>query len=811
MHVTIRTRLVLWLLVAILPIVAAGFLFARQASSTITERAESDVSQLLQLEMQRLQDALDAQQADVTRVANRDQLVETMDFIATADPTDGESYRSALLSTRFQIDGALANSQYVEAMQLVQRNGDFISQTADFSREPLSPMIAQQAMQERRTLFGEAFRNRDGEDRLTIAVPITSTDGSVLGALLAETRLAPLVERSTKLEDFGASSESLIIQRTGDGEGKAVTLRRFDRDAAFSATIEAGSGSPSALSLSATGPMVVTATDYRGATTLAAIDYLDRTNWGVVVKIDRDEALAVERDLNRFAWVALLLTLGVIVVAWRRMVRPLGLRLRETADAAERVAGGNYSSRIGDAKADEIGDLSRGIDRLAQDLQADIAAREQAEDQLRYQANHDALTGLKNRQHAQAVIDNQRGRAPYTLLFLDLDGFKEINDVHGHGIGDEVLIALSKRLTRAFPKGTLISRWGGDEFLVMLNDADEASAADSANDLTRLFREPVATRAGQHAVGVSVGIGHSGAHISGAEVLLAADADMFRTKHNRRSSRTISPAVIRLVETALAEDRLEPFFQPVVKLDDNGAPQLAGAEALVRIRGTDGSTVPPAEFLPALGSNDLARSIDARVMTRSMAELGAWHRQGLVPPDFRVALNIGPASVNDSTVIDELAKAMATHDIKPHWVLIEIPETVEHVEPATLQSLKNMGVLLAIDDVGVAHSNLERMVDLDADIAKLDRRWIPDLATAEHSKLEVLKRLVDQCRSLDLDVIAEGVETVEQLEMLQELGVELFQGFFFGRPVSSFDFERTWCADFDTSEISTLHDNSEAV
>lgn len=799
MHVTIRQRLVLWLLVAVLPIVCAGFVVARQANATISERAASDVSQLLQLEVRRINDTLDTQSADATRAAGGERLVAAMEVLAS----DVAAYdtRAALLDARRQIDTAVATSSHVEAVEIVNRNGDFVARTDNFNWTMPKDHLAMRAMDQRRSIFGDAFVTDRGDEHLGQVTPIISVDGSVLGALLVETRLAPLVDPSRQLEDFGDTSEALIIQRTSDMRGQAITLRRFERNAAFSATVEVGSGTPSARSIGTVDQQVIIAKDYRGATALAAIDSIERTGWGVVVKIDRAEALALSRDLTRFATVALVLTLAVIYGAWRRLLRPLGSRLRETAQAAERMAGGDYSSRISDTTADEIGDLSRGIDRLAHDLEADIAARERVERQLRYQANHDVLTGLTNRQFAQETIDNIDRSERYAVLFLDLDGFKEINDVHGHGIGDEVLVSLAQRLTNTLPEEAIISRWGGDEFLVVHPANDDQVIDQTVQQLTRLLREPIATRAGQHAVGVSVGIARSQDHATGADVVLAADADMFRAKHNRRSSRTVSPAVIRLVETALAEDRLEPYFQPVVNLSADGTPVVSGAEALVRIRGIDGSTVPPGDFLPALGTNELARSIDVRVMAKSMATLGAWHRRGAVPPNFRVALNVGAASVNDASVLDELAASMRRHQVQPGWVLIEIPETVEHVTAETLDRLHQLGVLLAIDDVGVAHSNLERMVDMNADIAKLDRRWIPDLATSEHSKFEVLQRLVEQCRGLGLDVIAEGVETEEQVAMLRELGVQRFQGFFFGRPVSAADFERAWCQRSATEPI----------
>ncbi len=203
--------------------------------------------------------------------------------------------------------------------------------------------------------------------------------------------------------------------------------------------------------------------------------------------------------------------------------------------------------------------------------------------------------------------------------------------------------------------------------------------------------------------------------------------------------------------------------------------------------------ISPVEFLPALGDHQLARRIDFEMVRLAVADLASWHRREIVPEDFRVAVNIGPAAMRSKDLISTIASALDEHAVSPSQLLVEVPETVETVDSETLAALRELGVQIAIDDVGVQFSNLERMVDLQADVAKLDRRWIPSLATAEVSKSEVLRALVDQCTTLDMKIIAEGIETEDQLQMLRELGVEAFQGFLFARPLSLFDFERSWC------------------
>ena len=458
---TIRARLVGWLLLSLLPILCIGTLFALQANSTIAERASDDLRNLLQLELERLDNALDREEAAATRIAGQREFVDAVEVLAEEHPGNvgGPDARTDSPLAEAELDAAVKAGHNINDLRIVDRQGDELARSSGFSWVPGDDGLLERAMDLRRPLFGEAFVNGSDEERLGLVAPIVSLDGAVLGALLVETRLAPVVTQH--IDTFDETSESFIVQRASEGVGLAISLRRFQRDAAFSARIDLDSQTPSARSLAVQGPQVFSALDYRGVETLAATGQLDRTGWGVVVKTDESEALAVARRLNSFILLALVTTVGVMLLGWFLQVQPLGRRILRTAEAANLISSGDYESRIDDGRSDEIGGLARGIDKLAGDLAVDIAAREMAESTLRHQANHDALTGLTNRQHISVLVDG-RPTGPraseFSVLFLDLDGFKEINDTHGHSIGDEVLVAVARRLTRSLPSGTSIAR-----------------------------------------------------------------------------------------------------------------------------------------------------------------------------------------------------------------------------------------------------------------------------------------------------------------------------------------------------------------
>ena len=794
MAVPVRTRLLIWLLLTTLPIFAIGVVVLDQVNNGLANDVESDLENLVALEAARINRALAVQEISAAATVANSDLILALEEAASLDAPPPNALDGL---SRRMIAASADLARVTEDLEIVNRQGVSLGQSASFSWDA-DPNLAMDAMDRRTAIFGDAFRSSIGDERIGLVIPVITADGSVLGALLLENRLAPILDLTLEHELFGTTSEALLVQRNQNGDAVLITNRRFDRDSAFDVVVDASANTPSARSLAASETEVVQLTDYRGVETIAAIHPINPTGWGLAIKIDREEAFNLSDSLSSYIAAAYFLSILVVALGWFVQLRPLGRRLQQTAAASARLAGGDHDSLIGDTSSDEIGELARGIDRLASDLKTDIIAREAAEKLLRYQANHDQLTGLVNRQRASAVMDGFGSTGTYALLFLDLDGFKEINDTYGHGVGDQVLVAIAGRLREHLTESpeVVVSRWGGDEFVVILPGFTEDQAMAMVTSLEDVFELPVATKAGSHIVKASIGLAAAESGQRPEETLQDADAAMFKVKHKRHAYRQVSPETAQMVEQALAQDRVEVFFQPVVQFRNNydrdGQFQIYGAEALARIRATDGSIIPPAEFIPSLGASELSAELDTRIMRRALSVVGKWSQIGAVDDEFRIALNLGPASIEDPELLARIETAMHDFGLPASQIVIEIPESVEVVSEEVLAGFRTAGFSVAIDDVGVQYSNLERMMDLKADIAKLDRRWIPDLITSQSPKSEVLRGLVGQCQTLELDVIAEGVETDVQLRMLRDLDVEIFQGFLFGKPVSAIDFQEQW-------------------
>ena len=591
---------------------------------------------------------------------------------------------------------------------------------------------------------------------------------------------------------------AFLVQAGPDGQAQYMSDLRFMEDGVRMF----GPSDPDAplnRALVSPTPFIEQGIDYRGADSVFAAQTIEATGWGLVIRMDHSEAFAISQSIRTLVLLGSLLAVMALLFGWALLLRPLVRRIRDTATAADRVAAGDYTTRIDDRMQDEIGEVARGIDRLAADLEFDIRMRNDAERRLRYQATHDELTNIFNRQHMTAMIRDSLKSSDdqsISLLFLDLDDFKLVNDLWGHAVGDEVLSAVANRLRRLVGDDVLISRWGGDEFTVVLKNADPATLNTLAHRVRSLFAQPINTSVGPHPIGCSVGVATAFSGDDLDQLLHDADAKMFEEKQANRKSRMIEPETARLVEAALSDGRIEVHYQPIVTLISPTETRLQAVEALVRIRATDGSLRMPAEFLTEVLGHRYAREIDRTIAMMAMRDLSEWRAAGLVNEDFLLTLNLSPASMRDPSLARSLQEAAATAGIHPNRVILELSEEADDLAAELSLELRAAGFRYAIDDLGAKRSNFDRLLTGTVDIAKVDSRWLADRV--------VLDSLLRTCAQNDLTVIAGGIETMEQLATVFAHGVRMCQGFLIARPQAASDIVAMLSAGATRSTASEL-------
>ena len=454
--------------------------------------------------------------------------------------------------------------------------------------------------------------------------------------------------------------------------------------------------------------------------------------------------------------------------------------------------------------------------------QTDATERKVAEEQLLQNAFFDSLTGLPNRalfhDRLDRLISRARRRPDYSfaLLFLDLDRFKNVNDSLGHGSGDRLLIEVTRRMERCVRSTDTFARLGGDEFAILLDDVNDISdATNLAERLQAELKSPLSIDGHDIFASVSVGIALSRREVEGdedtlyqtpEEMLRDADTAMYRAKSAGkaryeifdRAMHTHAFSVLKLetdLRRAIERDELETHYQPIVHL---GSGALTGFEALVRWRHPGRGLVSPAEFIPVAEESGLILPLGEWVLRDVCRQMQSWKTQGLVADcGAMVAVNISSRQFSQPFLVEQVRSVLQEFEIEPCNIKLEITESVimenQKSAAAMLQELQNLGVQLSIDDFGTGFSSLASLYQFPLSTLKIDRSFIARLGE-EGENAEIVRTILALALNLNLNVVAEGIETANQYSLLRALGCDNGQGFLMSRPLVAEDAQKLLAA-----------------
>jgi diguanylate cyclase (GGDEF)-like protein/PAS domain S-box-containing protein len=433
-------------------------------------------------------------------------------------------------------------------------------------------------------------------------------------------------------------------------------------------------------------------------------------------------------------------------------------------------------------------------------ISRDVTAQVKAEQALTYQALHDPVTGLANRtalqdRLSQALLALERRPGRIALLLVDLDDFRAINDAVGRETADKVLVEVAQRLSRALRRTDTVACFGGDEFVVLCTLRDTDDPRLLGERVVRSIGQPITKHGLDLTVTASVGVVVTSDPTTGTgELLEDADIAMYRAKEAGKNcfriftpSRPAQVATNHLLENELrhALDASELFllYQPLFSIK-NGS--LCGVEALVRWRHPTRGIVSPVEFIPLAEELELIGRVDDFVLDEACRQLATWLGEGAWRDDFTMAVNISGIELDDPAFPDHVAKVIAKHGLDPSRLCLEITETSwiaddSDVE-AMLPALSALGVRLALDDFGTGYSTLLRLQHLQVDILKIDRSFVEHLGRSARDR-QIVAAVIAMAHALEMSVVAEGIETNEQLDELASLGCDVAQGFLFAHPL----------------------------
>ena len=429
---------------------------------------------------------------------------------------------------------------------------------------------------------------------------------------------------------------------------------------------------------------------------------------------------------------------------------------------------------------------------------------------IQHRATHDDLTQLPNRHYFSEnlesfFIDTIRPGSSVSLLKIDLNRFKTVNDTMGHAIGDKLLKKTGQRLKKATSDEMITARMGGDEFAVLVSDFDKDSCEKLATKIVKEIEKPLRVRDSVVNIGASIGISTCPEDADTAESLqLSSDFAMFFAKReagkNGSSIQFYNRELVEKFEdrmqtekdlvAAIENNELELHYQPQVNLSDQRA---SAVEALVRWNHPVKGLVPPFQFIEIAEESGLMPSLGKWVTEEAIRQAAVW--QSETDLGLRVAINVSAHQITQEGFVQHVLNTLKKHQLSHEYVEIEITESVfisdSNRAADTLLKLRNAGIKMALDDFGTGYSSLSKLQDLPVDTLKIDRAFISKLDSSSEASQSVTATITSIANTLGLETVAEGVETVDQLETVENLGIDVVQGYFYSKPLASADIPDT--------------------
>ena len=440
------------------------------------------------------------------------------------------------------------------------------------------------------------------------------------------------------------------------------------------------------------------------------------------------------------------------------------------------------------------------LKKAIEKLQDEVLEHQKTQEQIKYIAYHDTLTGLPNRNLLNELLVHsitlaERNNKCMAVLFLDIDGFKMINDSKGHGMGDQILQEVAERLLKTLRKSDVIARHGGDEFIVIIEELDNCSGVELiANKIINCFQEPFHLENQDYFLTTSVGVAVYPADGQTPDMLIKnADIAMYKAKENGKNQYLFCTPVMKDVANemmelstnlyrAIEKNELELYYQPQLSCHNN---QIMGVEALIRWRHPVMGLISPAKFIPIAEKTGLILPIGEWVLRTACQQNKKWQEQGL--PKIRMGVNLSLRQFHNNDLLNLVEAVLKETKLAPQYLELEITETIAMKEKSyiinTLNAFRQIGVSIAIDDFGTEYSSLSYLKHLPVDRLKVAMQFIRGIGI-DHKDEALAKGIIVLAKSIGMNVIAEGVETKEQLEFLKNHNCDEIQGYYFFKPLA---------------------------
>ncbi|MEH7549263.1 EAL domain-containing protein [Neobacillus vireti] len=526
----------------------------------------------------------------------------------------------------------------------------------------------------------------------------------------------------------------------------------------------------------------------------------------------------IQDELRHELFMHILLSLAIMLIVLivsfifsRSITEPIGYIVEQVNEIAQ----GNFGKHLDLNRKDELGLLTENVNAMSTDLHRYVEDLQQSKALIEYQANHDPLTGLLNRRFLQEklsriMIQADENKETFSVLFIDMDRFKQVNDSFGHNKGDELLNIIAARVKNCLDsEKSIIIRQGGDEFIILLLSHDKEETKAAAERLIETLKKPYMIDGNEFYLGASIGISLYPEHTNNMDTLISyADMAMYNAKENGGNKAIFyseksmhsdidRPRLEAHLRRAIENKKIDVFYQPKIKVDTG---VVFGAEALVRWTDEEFGNVSPVIFIPIAEETGFIQPLWELVMEKACEQVSKWNQTRSYP--LSVSVNFSARQFQEpDLMLETVKKILADKKLPPHHFEIEITESILLNNSAeivqSLQTLQNQGISISIDDFGTGYSSLSYLKDLPINTLKIDQSFIQNINEGLENT-EIPEAIINLARGLHLDVIAEGVEKEHQKEFLLTKNCVLMQGYLFSKPLSSIDFEK-FLFDFENS------------
>ncbi|KRQ86721.1 Cyclic di-GMP phosphodiesterase Gmr [Caloramator mitchellensis] len=531
-------------------------------------------------------------------------------------------------------------------------------------------------------------------------------------------------------------------------------------------------------------------------------DVLNKPSSTFILEINRQYYLETLKNLKILLILYLLFVGLVVSVLLYKLKKDVFNRILHIQNIINNITKtSNYSLRIPVKGKDEIALFSKNINLMLDNLHESNEKLRESIDEIYHLAYFDQLTQMPNRQHSMSQIDTLiKKNIKFTTFLIDIDNFKNINDVYGHDFGDIIIKYIAKRIRTLFKRNAFISRIGGDEFLLIFENLHGTYRIQNAiNDIIGIFEKPLHFKNENLFVSASIGIAEFPKDANSMQAILKnAEIAMYEAKKNKTKYCYFDPSMnekamtnvylINNLKQALENEEFLINYQPIYNINEN---KVTGAEGLIRWRKGD-KIIPPNQFVPIAKELGLIVDIDNWVLKESCKQCKVWHEMGY--KDFTISVNTSFKQLIDSNFISYIENTLKELNLEPNSLILEITEdeALEDIDRVAdiLNKIKRLGVKIAIDDFGTGYSSLIYISRLPIDLIKVDRSLINDIENTKN--LEIIKSIAHLAKALDISIIVEGVENERQLVVLKHFNIDKIQGYFIGKPVVKTEFEKNF-------------------